>query len=224
MIQDAARRATMAGMSDSGTLPRHARLRADLATALATAAPGDPTLCEGWQARHLAAHILTRQRSPRLHSPAFWALADRAQDPEVYAGLVARVADPPPRLSPHAWAGDLMNVTEFFVHAEDVRRGPGDVPARTLDDDVVQSLWRQLAVAARFAYRGAGPGVVLVAPGVGRRRASRARRDAGTVVVTGDVGELVLHASGRGDHAHVTVTGDDTDVAALDAVRPGPRG
>ena len=212
----------MGDMPDSGAPPRHVRLRADLAAALAAAAPTDPTLCEGWEARHLAAHVLTRQRTPRIHSPAFWALADRAEDPEVYASLVARVADPPPRFSPHAWAGDLMNVTEFFVHAEDVRRGPGDAPTRTLDDDVAQALWRQLTVAGRLAYRSAAPGVVLVAPGAARRRVSRPRRGAGTVVVTGDVGELVLHASGRGRHAHVDVVGDPADLAALDAVQPGP--
>ncbi|MFC8731271.1 TIGR03085 family metal-binding protein [Luteimicrobium sp. NPDC057192] len=202
--------------------PRHARLRAGLAAALDAASPGDPTLCEGWEARHVASHVLTRQRTPRIHSPAFWALADQARDPEVYATLVARVAAPPPRRSPHAWAGDLMNVTEFFVHAEDVRRGPADAPPRPLDDDVVQALWRQLGLAARVAYRRAAPGVVLVAPGVGRRRVSGARHGAGTVVVTGEVGELVLHASGRGRSAHVTVEGADADVAALDAVQPGP--
>jgi uncharacterized protein (TIGR03085 family) len=212
----------MSDMPDSGAAPRHVRLRAGLAAALAAASPHDPTLCEGWEARHLAAHVLTRQRSPRIHSPAFRDLADRAQDPEVYADLVARVAAPPPRLSPHAWAGDLMNVTEFFVHAEDVRRGPGDVPSRALDDDVVASLWRQLGLAGRLSYRRAAPGVLLVAPGVGRRRVSRPRRGAGTVVVTGEVGELVLHASGRGRHAHVDVAGDPADLAALDAVQPGP--
>ncbi|MGC5166124.1 TIGR03085 family metal-binding protein [Luteimicrobium sp. DT211] len=210
-------------MSVPGPAARHARLRADLAAALDAASPTDPTLCEGWEARHLAAHVLTRQRSPRIHSPAFRALAERARDPEVYASLVVRVAEPPPRLSPHAWAGDLMNVTEFFVHAEDVRRGPGDVPSRPLDDDVERALWRQLGVAARLAYRPAAPGVVLVAPGLGRRRVSGSRRGAGTVVLTGAVGELVLHASGRGRHAHVAVVGDDRDVTALDAVRPGPR-
>ena len=210
-------------MPDSAGTGRHARLRADLAAALDAASPDDPTLCEGWQARHLAAHVVTRQRTPRIHSPAFQALADEAGDPAVYATLVARVAAPPPRLSPHAWAGDLMNVTEFFVHAEDVRRGPGDVPSRPIDDDVVDALWRQLGLAARVAYRRAAPGVVLVAPGVGRRRVSRARHDAGTVVVTGEVGELVLHASGRGRHAHVAVEGTEADVAALDAVQPGPR-
>jgi uncharacterized protein (TIGR03085 family) len=212
----------MSDMPDSGAAPRHVRLRAGLAAALAAASPHDPTLCEGWEARHLAAHVLTRQRSPRIHSPAFRDLADRAQDPEVYADLVARVAAPPPRLSPHAWAGDLMNVTEFFVHAADVRRGPGDAPSRPLDEDVVRALWRQLGLAARVAYRRATPGVVLVAPGVGRRRASPARHGAGTVVLTGEVGELVLHASGRARAAHVTVTGDDSDVARLDALQPRP--
>jgi len=79
-----------------------------------------------------------------------------------------------------------------------------------------------LGLAARVAYRRAAPGVVLVAPGVGRRRASRARHGAGTVVLTGEVGELVLHASGRARAAHVTVTGDDSDVARLDALQPRP--
>ena len=37
--------------------------RAQLAQALLDVAPDAPTLCEGWQARHLAAHIVLRERS-----------------------------------------------------------------------------------------------------------------------------------------------------------------
>ena len=58
-------------------------------------------------------------------------------------------------------------------------------------------------------------GVVLVVPGGPRRAGRRPRGHAGPVVVRGDVGELVLHAYGRGAAARVHVLGEPTDLVAL---------
>jgi len=81
-------------------------------------------------------------------------------------------------------------------------------------------LWRQLVRSAPLRLRGAGVGIVLVRPDGVRRRVARARGDHGTVVVRGDVGELLLHAFGRGRAADVTVEGAPHDVEALERRLP----
>ncbi|GIJ00465.1 uncharacterized protein (TIGR03085 family) [Sediminihabitans luteus] len=203
-------------------MPWHPMLRARLADTLREASPEAPTLCEGWQARHLAAHLVLREHAPwRLVGGRLASMADDARDRPAYDALVSRVAQPPSRRSPHAWAGDLMDVAEFFVHTEDVRRGAGDVAPLDLPDDVERALRGPLRVFARRAYRRSPVGVELVDPGDGARVVRPPRREAGTVQVTGATGELVLHAFGRRERAHVQVSGDPADVAAFRAAYPG---
>ncbi|MDF2847943.1 MAG: hypothetical protein K0R97_1925 [Oerskovia sp.] len=239
----------------------HAHERAALVHALTQAGPDAPTLCEGWRTRHLAAHVILREHQPWTQAGANggplhdWSeghlqeLAATALEPGGYAALLARVEQPPAAWSPWSWAGDLVNLAEYFVHTEDARRGtwdtgpaetgtdrgPGGTPpsdgrARDLPPALRDAIWAQLRRAAPLFFRRSPVGVVLVVPG-GQRLAVKAppQRPAedgrlpGTVVVTGQVGELVLHAFGRGRHAGVTVQGDAADVEALDAVVPGPR-
>lgn len=208
----------------------HELERSALARALTQAGPDAPTLCEGWRSRHLAAHVVLRERAPLTAAGvvarplagrterAIEASAAQAADPAGFARLVGRVAEGPPRWSPMSWLGESVNLLEFFVHTEDVRRGTGhagpDDP-RELEPAHVAALWRQLVRTAPLQYRAAGVGVVLVVPGGPRRAVRRARGSAGTVVVRGEVGELVLHAFGRGAAARVHVLGDAVDVTAL---------
>jgi len=205
----------------------HELERSALVRALTDAGPDAPTLCEGWQSRHLAAHIVLRETAPLAAAGivvpaltgrterAIEALASTATDPAGYADLVARVAAGPPRWSPMSWAGESTSLLEFHVHTEDVRRGAGPVEPRALEAAHTRALWDRLVRTARLMYRGTAVGVVLVVPGGPRRAVRRAHGDAGTVVVRGEVGELLLHAFGRGGAAHVHVLGDPIDVAAL---------
>jgi uncharacterized protein (TIGR03085 family) len=202
-------------------------LRADLVDALRAVEPDAPTLCEGWQARHLAAHVVLRERSVRVGAGlavaplaavaerAVQELADTADTPEGYAELVDRVAEVPGRWHPMTWAGDVANLVEFYVHGEDVRRGAGPVPPRELPDEVVETLWKQMRQVARARLRKAPCGVVLVRSDGPRARVKGPRDGAGTVVVRGAVGEIVLWLSGRGAAADVTPEGAAEDVAAL---------
>ncbi|MFI2752313.1 TIGR03085 family metal-binding protein [Cellulomonas sp. P22] len=211
----------------------HALERAELVQVLTEAGPDAPTLCSGWRSRHLAAHVVLRERSlvvpvglglPPLADRAEHAiddLAEAASTPEGYSALLARVAEGPAGWHPLAWAGELTNVLEFFVHAEDVRRGDGDGEPRALDAARTDMLWRQLVRMAPLPYRGPGTGVVLVRPDGVRRAVRRPSAGRGTVVVRGDVGELVLHAFGRGEAAHVTLEGAPDDVRALQDMLPG---
>jgi hypothetical protein len=76
-------------------------------------------------------------------------------------------------------------------------------------------MWGRLTQAAKFMYRRAGVGVVMVVPGGPRHAVRGPRGDAGTVIVRGEVGELALHAFGRESAAHVDVLGDPADVEQL---------
>ena len=201
--------------------------RQALAQALTDAGPGAPTLCEGWLSRHLAAHIVLRENAPLAAAGvvvpvlaerterAVESLASTGTDPVGYAALVARVAAGAPRWNPMSWSGDAASLLEFFVHTEDVRRGAGPVDPLELAPAHAQALWRYLTRGAPLLYRSTRVGIVLVVPGGPRRAVRRARGDAGTVVVRGEIGELVLHAFGRGEAARVHVLGDPEDVGAL---------
>lgn len=210
----------------------HTLERRELAQALTEAGPDAPTLCEGWQARHLAAHVVLRESSllvpAGLAVPALGRRAEQAIDDLAGAGLseggyrdlVARVAAEPPAWHPMRWAGDLANLVEFFVHTEDVRRGGGLVEDRTLEPEREQALWDQLLRAARLSYRKVRAGVVLVRPDGVRRRVKGPARGSGTVVVRGSVADLLLHAFGRGAATRVTVEGDAADVETVRQALP----
>jgi len=210
----------------------HPILRAQLADALLAAGPDAPTLCEGWRSRHLAAHVVLRESSltvgagiavPGLAARSDAAIDDLAQTAAgdgPFRDLVARVADGPPRWHPTSWAGDAANVVEFFVHTEDVRRGGGPVPPRELDPALVDELWRRLLQTARLPLRRAGVGVVLVRQDGQRRRVRGPGGGHGTVVVRGDVPELLMWVHGRGAAADVDLEGDPSDVAALRSLLP----
>jgi uncharacterized protein (TIGR03085 family) len=206
--------------------------RAQLAQALLDVTPDAPTLCEGWQARHLAAHVVLRERNPvvgagialpalaALAESRIAALADQATTEGTYRDLVARVADRPAAWHPAAWVAAAMNVIEFFVHTEDVRRGAGPVAARELDPDLVEALWQQLKRSGGLRLRRVPVGVVLVRSDGLRHHLRSPKGDHGTVVVRGDVGELALFLFGRGAAADVTLDGAEDDVAAIEQVLP----
>ncbi|RYV52683.1 TIGR03085 family metal-binding protein [Pengzhenrongella frigida] len=201
--------------------------RSALVSALTEVGPDAPTLCEGWRSRHLAAHVVLRETAPLVAAgivvPPLAGRTERAIDDlassatraDSYAQLVARIAAGAPRWNPMSWAAERANLLEFFVHTEDVRRGAGLDTPRVLDADHAEALWQHLVHSASRHYRRAPCGVVLVVPGGPRRAVRRTPRDGGTVVVRGEVGELALHAFGRGTAARVHVLGDPADVAAL---------
>lgn len=190
---------------------------AALVDTLKTADPDAPTLCSGWTTRHLVAHLVQRDRHPLRNAADM--VADRRPGDERflsrlvagaassagYEALVERFAAGPSRRNPANWAGEAVNLLEYVIHHEDVRRGRGPVPPRTLLPGLRYAIWRRLASQAKFAYRRHAGGVVLVVPG-GDRRVVKEGPD--PMVVSGEPVELALHTYGRADAAHVTVTGN----------------
>lgn len=198
---------------------RSARLA--LCDRLVEAGPDAPTLCAGWTARDLAAHLVVRETRPDaavgILSKRFAARTDRVRS-EVAATdwttLVDQVRSGPPRWSPMRWSpvDDLTNTLEFFVHGEDLRRAGTDWQPEVLDAAFENALHTALSRGARLMTRRSPAGLVLRPPG---RRPIVAKRRQPTVVVMGPVGELVLFVYGRQTSARVTLEGPP---AAVDSV------
>ncbi|MGD9526753.1 TIGR03085 family metal-binding protein [Pseudonocardia sp.] len=200
--------------------------RAALADTLAAVDPQRHTLCEGWTARDLLAHLLVRERQPWA-SPGIVvdalapltrkAMATWADVP--WAEAVALFRDGPPLWSPYRVPGvdALVNGAEHYVHHEDVRRGEPGWEPRPPDATRDAELWAILERTARMLYRRSPVGVVLRRP---EGTPIVARPGERAVTISGEPGELLLHGFGRGA-IRVEVEGADADVAALAAA---PRG
>ncbi|GGV25603.1 TIGR03085 family protein [Actinomadura cremea] len=219
----------MRSTAHDGPARRERRLLAD---ALDAAGPDAPTLCEGWDARELTAHLVVREGRPDaavgiLVPPlAFYErrVRDRAAGVP-FERLVDRFRQGPPKYSPFALPGveENANAVEFFVHHEDVRRAGAGAEPREISPDLEEVLWRRIKIA-RFVLRNVHVEVTFVRPDGRAARVSRGRRGGGPggaaetpggVRVHGPVGELVLWSLGRRDVADVRLEGDTDSVKTL---------
>lgn len=210
------------------TLPQSQRERRALAELLGELGPDAPTLCEGWTTRDLAVHLVVRERRPLaapgilLGGPAK-ALLERATasvGAMPYDDLVALIRSGPPK-----WMAPLdpkVNLAEFFVHHEDVRRaGPTPRPPRPEAEtgDLDQALWNLLGMAGKLLLRRApGFGLTLERPD-GQQRVLRPGDP--TVVLRGRPSELTLYLYGRRSVAQVEPVGEPEALARLAAAPLG---
>jgi uncharacterized protein (TIGR03085 family) len=209
--------------------------RAALAALLHETGPDGPTLCEGWQTRDLAAHLVLRERRPDaavgvMGGPlaGYTARVQRQYlDRYSYPALIAMFEAGPPSLSAFAIPGadEAANTVEYFVHHEDVRRAVPGWAERELPAGLEQALWKRLK-GARLFLRGAPTGVALVRePGakagnvIEAKAPPQAAGRAWRVEVTGTPAELTMWSMGRVSAAHVTFDGPDDAVTKLDAWR-----
>ena len=196
--------------------------RADLCDALLAVGPSATTLCEGWTASDLVAHVWTRENdlvaAPGIAVPALAGVTEarsrRALERWGFTGLVELVRQGPPRGSVFALPGadEQANTIEMFIHTEDVRR-PNGLPRRPRSDEFEEMAWRRLAAISRHVFRTTPFGVVLERqPGTDQVRAKAGAR---TVTVVGPPSELLLFAFGRTSDADVRLIGTPGDVATL---------
>jgi uncharacterized protein (TIGR03085 family) len=189
------------------------RERRSLADLLLRVGPDAPTLCQGWSAADLAAHLVLRERRPDaalgLVVPQLAHHTEDVQrkvrDGRSYEALVATVRDGPPFPLRFSFIDEPMNTAEFFIHHEDVRRTQDGWVPRELDPDLERALWTRVRFSARMAKKAAPVGLTLVSPGYGR---VEVRPGQPSVTVTGPPGELLLFMSGRQQASSVDVTGD----------------
>lgn len=198
--------------------------RAALVATFREVSPDAPTLCEGWDARDLAAHLVVRERrldaAPGILIPAFADYTERVQH-QVSAStdwdvLVGQVADGPPLYSPFKLLDPIANVAEMFIHHEDVRRARPEWEPRTLDDQTTAALRRPVAMMSRMTLRKAPAKVILRTP-QGDTLATVGRGQ--EIVITGDPGELLMFAA-RGE-GRVTIDGPTDLIEAVKRARGG---
>ena len=203
--------------------------RAAICDTFAEVGPDAPTLCGDWTTRDLLAHLLVRERRPDaaagiLISPLAGhtenVMASAAKQP--YEEMISTFRAGPPWWTMFAipGVGDRLNLFEFYVHHEDIRRAQPDWHPRPPEPAREDALWGALNSApGRMLFRRCKVGVVLRAAG---RDDTLVHKGDPAVHLVGEPSELTLVAFGRPTElSRVVVQGEPHDVAAFEA---SPRG
>lgn len=190
--------------------------RRHLAALMRRVGPDAPTLCEGWNARDLAVHLVIRDGRPDaavgIFAPKLPVLGSHYKSVESkYMDMpweeLVDLVERPPLHSPGRWSpvDKRMNTGEFFIHHEDVRRAQPQWHARQLLHDEQKDLWNILKLMGPALLRKESNSVVLLANGFGAVRGGK--RSARRVdLVRGEPSELLLWAFGRKEQADVDIT------------------
>ncbi|MFV0407230.1 MAG: TIGR03085 family metal-binding protein [Propioniciclava sp.] len=196
--------------------------RTALCDALTEAGPEAPTLCEGWDAHDLAAHVWVRENDPIavpgvLIKPLNSVTESRMEAVKTrwtYDELVDRIRRGPGLASLFAIPAvdEKANTGEFFVHTEDVRR-PAGLPPRPTTEDFESTMADMLASMAKALMRDAKCGLVYERTDVSETL--RVRPGTTTVTVIGKPSELYLFSYGRMADADVEVVGETDAVDKL---------
>ncbi len=183
--------------------------------------PGAPTLCEGWSAADLAAHLVVRERRPDSGPGLVWLRlagytdkvrrAERDRTP--WESLIEKVRRGPPALL-RPFDGP-MNTVEFFIHVEDVRRAREGWQPREISPELADALWKRVGPGGMAKKVRAT--VVITSPG----RADKRSGSGPGLTLAGDPGELTMFGAGRQGAARVEITGDATLADELRAAKLG---
>lgn len=196
--------------------------RAALCDALENEGPDEPTLCEGWSTRDLAAHLVVREGRPDttlgiLGGPlAAW--TEKVQSDAAsqdYEKLVHLIRNGPPIWSAFRlpWVDGQLNTLEYYVHHEDIRRAQPGWQPRDLDPELADFIWDRLKLAGRGWFNSVPGGVTLVRTD-GEGAEHKVKGGDPMVTLKGSAGELIMIAFGRKE-ADVAVLGDDEAVAGF---------
>ena len=202
------------------------REREKLAQLMLDLGPDAPTLCEEWTTKDLAAHLFVREKRTHMAGgylvPALKSLTD-AEEAKVkerpYEHVVqAWAAGPPLHIKP---LDRFVNVSENFIHHEDVRRGgqtAESVEPREFSRDVETKLMAAVKMMGKMSLSSSEVPVVLTPPNhpavtIGGKRGVSDHGDR-VVRVMGDPGELLLWVTGR-DVVRVDIQGEATDIAKV---------
>lgn len=189
--------------------------------------PDAPTLCGDWTVRQLVTHLFIRERrplgAPGILIPPLAELAERsstaAQERHTFPEMVEILRRGAPMWSPFGLMDSALNLSEYFVHHEDVRRAQPAWAPRVLEPAEEDALWGRTGSRLTPLNSTAPVGVVLQRSDTGEVRRVRARDP--TVTLVGLPGELLLFGYGRQRVARVEAQGEPGDVARLGATRLG---
>lgn len=201
------------------------RERAALVETLRNAGPEAPTLCGGWTTRDLTAHLVLREyrldAAPGIAVPALAGYTARVQKQVVesteWDELLAKFASGPPLYSPLKLLDSVLNVSEMFVHHEDVRRAVAGWQPRDLDAATTAALRRPAAFFSRIGMSRVPARVSLCTPD-GATLATVGRGP--ELTITAPAGELLLFVFGRNE-IRAEFAGSDETIAAVCAAKRG---
>lgn len=189
---------------------------------LRTLGPAADVLCDGWCTADLAAHLYVRERRPDAAPglvlpgpPAAYTARVMASVLRVsgYDHVVGALAVGPPW--PLRLVDEQLNLMEFFVHVEDVRRAQGE-PARALPLELERALFARLRMVLRVSLLRLRDIHVEIATTHGQ---STSFGSGPAVRLHGPVGEIALWVFDRKDAAAVELSGDATSIARLERTR-----
>ncbi len=197
--------------------------RSALAALLRELGPDQPTLCEGWTTRDLAAHLVTRAtRADVVGGLVISALAGALRRVQgriarrPWSTLVGQVGRRP------WWAfgplDEAANGAEYFIHHEDVRRAQHGWQPRNLRPETSAALWPIVKLRVRLVLRRTPATVTVTAPGFG---SATGGRGGPAVTLSGEPQELLIFLFGRQAHARVTLDGPPEIVARMRGARYG---
>ncbi|WP_333619983.1 TIGR03085 family metal-binding protein [Dietzia sp.] len=203
--------------------------RNNLTDLMLAVGPDAPTLCEGWRARDLAAHLVVRERRPDslpgILLERFAAHTEKVQNEQArtpFTKLIDLIRSGPPKWSPMSFGpiDQATNLMEYAIHAEDIRRANEiadlpEMPAQ-VDDDV----WNSLPMFARMTLRSLRVGVI--AQCVGRPDATLRATHKGQSVarLVGAPRSVALAVGGRGFDG-VKLEGPPDALSAVRQAFPG---
>ena len=202
------------------------RERRELCDLALTLGPDAPTLCEGWTASDLMAHLVVRERQPvasmgnvvqRLSGLNQRAMAK--QQARGFEVLVERYRTPAAFLRALPPVDEAMNGFELLVHHEDLRRGGASWEPRELDPAELDLLWTRLSKGIRFFGRRVPVPAVIRRSDTGATVVAKQGDD--PVTISGPVVELVLFLFGRSAVRDVTFEGPDDKVEAIRSAELG---
>jgi uncharacterized protein (TIGR03085 family) len=209
--------------------------RLALCTLLDDTGPDAPTLCAGWKTVDLAAHLVLREHRPDaglgiLGGPLAHYTARVQRDLAAripFPKLVKMIRSGPPLLSIFGVPGadQRLNMTEYLVHHEDVRRAQPGWQPRELDSGLVSQIWGQLS-RARLMLRKVPVGIEFARDDQSGQEDPHpvrmtVRPRTPVVTVIGAPVELMMWTFGRTSAAQVKLEGADADVQALKNARWG---
>lgn len=192
--------------------------------------PDAPTLCEGWNTRDLAAHLVVREARPEAAGVVVPALAARLETLRVrqterpWPELLDVIEAGPPWYSPLRIADTVANTAEYLVHHEDVRRAGQGWTRREFEQHDLDRLWALSTLIARTMLRKVPARIDLCVPQtIGMSSAASVSVGAALapfVTVTADPVELLLWAFGR-DQVEIEISGAQAGISALESVTRG---
>lgn len=204
--------------------------RALLCDALLAVGPSAPTLCEGWTAHDLAAHVWLRENefinSLGFFAPKFEARTEarvaELEEQLQYGELVDLVRHGPPRFSLFALPGadEAANGVELLIHGMDVRR-PNGIAEPDRGPDFDAWVWKRLNGIASMMLRKPPVAVVLQWAGHPDKTVRVGQGDR-IVTVVGAPIELLLYASGRREAADVELIGLEVGAGRTGRLKPPP--